>query len=201
MKKILITQNIEFNRDRIEYRDSLDQRLNKFFLAAGYFLMPIPNLDLKQSSKNSEVLIDLFSTSHIDGIVLSGGNDIGLYESRDKLEEFLIGLALDRKIPLLGICRGMQMLATYGGSRLIQVPNHASVRHKIIGESIRIVNSFHNYGLQDCPKNFRITYKSEDGNIEAIDHKDLSISGIMWHPERNEEFDALDLQLVKRLFR
>jgi putative glutamine amidotransferase len=82
----------------------------------------------------------------------------------------------------------------------VKIPNHSSVIHKILGENIRLVNSFHNYGLQDCPKNFRVTYKSEDGNIEAIEHKDHKISGIMWHPERNEEFDHLDLQFVRQLF-
>jgi gamma-glutamyl-gamma-aminobutyrate hydrolase PuuD len=200
MKKLLVTQNIEFNSDRVEYRDSLDQRLSKFFQTAGYFLIPVPNLSLKVESHDSQELIDLISTLNIDGIVLSGGNDIGLYEVRDKMEGFLIELAMSKEIPLLGICRGMQMLANNAGCKLVKIPNHSSVIHKILGENIRLVNSFHNYGLQDCPKNFRVTYKSEDGNIEAIEHKDHKISGIMWHPERNEEFDHLDLQFVRQLF-
>ena len=102
---------------------------------------------------------------------MSGGNDGDHRNPRYKSQIFLINFAQKNKIPVLGICQGMQMLGYKFGSKLIKVKNHVKTRHKLINLSEQKfpthVNSYHNYSLKDCPKNFYITTKAFDGNIEV----------------------------------
>ena len=69
------------------------------------------------------------------------------------------------------------------------------VKHVIISNSDinwpKEVNSFHDWGLDNCPPNFEIMARTNDGVIEAIKHKVLPWEGWMWHPERYKNFKII----------
>lgn len=157
-----------------------------------------------------------------DGILIPGGNDIdprlygqieGLLTSadvpkRDKLEPALITLALNFDIPLLCICRGMQMLNVVCGGNLYQklpkssyninhnqhkpynIPCHTikiesnTQLSNIIQTDIIYVNSIHHQGVNKLGHNLKICAKSIDGLTEGIYNENQSFClGVQWHPE------------------
>ncbi|MAH89185.1 MAG: hypothetical protein CMJ06_03980 [Pelagibacterales bacterium] len=166
---------------------------------------------------------DLISNKTISAIILSGGgnlsasfprsknsneiiNNIDL--EREKIEKKLLDFSLSDQIPLLGVCRGMQAVGKYFGAKLIPVTKHVNTRHKlnyfcpIVGEEInKNVNSYHDFGfsLPSIPSELDII-ASHMNVIEKFVHKEKKIVGIMWHPEREENFCSFDIGLIKRLF-
>ena len=132
--------------------------------------------------------------------VLSGGNDIGACKERDQTEGWLLDYAMERELPVLGICRGMQMMGAWAGVTLKPVMGHVRVRHQLDGEISGEVNSYHKLGLSECPQGFRVLAKSVDGEIEAIGHRELPWEGWMWHPEREKSFHSRDINRLSTLF-
>lgn len=92
------------------------------------------------------------------------------------------------------------MMADWAGVDLHPVERHVRTRHRLSGEVSGEVNSYHNFSLANCPSEFKVLARSEDGEIEAIRHQSLAWEGWMWHPEREENFATRDLQRVKDLF-
>ena len=137
----------------------------------------------------------------IEGIILSGGEDINSNIDRDKFEINLITYAKRLKLPLLGICRGMQIMSKASNVKLKKNSNHVKTRHKIFGIINREVNSFHNYSIEKCPQDFKITSRSDDLEIESICHIFLPWEGWMWHPEREKIFDRNDISRFKKIFK
>ena len=202
---IAISQKHEKNKYG-EYIDVLENNYVKYLESFGILLLPIPNA--------VEKIEDYFEKFPIQGIILTGGNDINpnLYDGfidgksisidRDSTERKLIDIAIKRKLPLLGICRGCQFINIYFGGKLINIEEELNQNldqinstheveiindglKKIIGNKIK-VNSYHNQGItkQTISNNFEIFAKSSDGIIEGIYHKKVPIAGIIWHPER-----------------
>lgn len=199
MRKIAVSQRVDDYPDRGERRDGLDQRLAIWLMEVKCIPIPVPNLIIfgRDRSVNFKRWID---ATGVEGVVLSGGNDIASCPERDATETALLDFARENQLPLLGICRGMQMIAVAAGSRLIDVDGHIRVIHKLAGEITGEANSFHNQSLEICPNGYRITATSEDGRIEAIAHNELPWEGWMWHPEREEVFAERDLIRGKELF-
>lgn len=155
--------------------------------------MPLPNLGASD-------IITYCNHWEINALILTGGDDIGQTPLRDETEFALLNWAAKEKLPLLGVCRGMQLLGKHGGASLIPISNHASGRHNVHGDISGNTNSFHNYSLDQTPKNYRILAKSDDGHIEAIKHHFLPWIGCMWHPEREMTPQSSDLQIMRELF-
>jgi len=133
--------------------------------------------------------------------VLSGGDDIGKFILRDYCENLIIKFALKKKIPIYGICRGMQILGKFFNVKLLKVKNHVNVNHKIFSKNnVNLVNSYHNFTLAKCPKNFEIEFMSADEKIESMISKDKKIYACMWHPERYKKFKRLDIRNFKKFF-
>jgi len=200
MKKIIVTQRIDHIEDYKETRDALDQQLSKWLIQADLLPVPISNqlfrlLNGEDAQLNKQPMIqNWLSAIEPDGLLLSGGNDIGEYPERDATEYYLLDWAKKNNIPVLGICRGLQIMASWAGSKLVKVKNDVNIRHRLIFNKKTCnypneVNSFHNWALVDCPNNFIITARSEDKTIEAIKHRSLPWEAWMWHPERESTFD------------
>ena len=199
--KILVSQRIDLHESRNEFRDSLDQELIKLLVQLNYTPIPVPNSLV--SSEETKKLINWINVINPSGLLISGGNNIGQYLNRDKTEEILYSWFLKNNLPILGICRGMQLIGLLNGSTLKKVDGHIRTKHKTITNSngdTRIKNSFHSYSLNECPSDFELTFYSTDKQIEGFKHKDKNISGIMWHPERGEKFMEDDINLIKNIF-
>ena len=193
---IAVSQRVDKIPSINEDRDSIDQRLINWILAAGFDPITVPN-----TIHNFDKLQNWINLIKPDGLLLSGGNDIGDSLNRDTTEKHLLNWAINYKKPVYGICRGMQFLAINHGVNLIKVDNHVNKIHKVsFFGKIKKVNSFHNFSISTIPKNFRVISKSEDGMIESIEHNFLPIIGVMWHPEREKRFDIHDLEIIKKLF-
>jgi microsomal dipeptidase-like Zn-dependent dipeptidase/gamma-glutamyl-gamma-aminobutyrate hydrolase PuuD len=170
---------------------------------------------------DEKALVSLLDT--LDGIVLSGGADIdpgylgeepldciSINPRRDAQELTLVRLAVDRQIPVLGICRGIQVLAAALGGRLYQdiktqhdteciehsqtiargLPSHDvrlvkdSLLHRLFGQETLAVNSFHHQAVKEVPTGFRVTATAPDGIIEGMESIAFrTILGVQWHPE------------------
>lgn len=172
--------------------------------------------------KTDASLISLID--RIDGLLLSGGADInpilmgedpvpalhGINNERDAFELALTRLAYNRQVPMLGICRGIQVLAAALGGTVMQdiataMPHSTLVKHSqdadrgvathfvtaeadsVVGRLLGTrfaVNSFHHQAVGEPGPHFRVTARSADGVVEAIESTDMkSIIGVQWHPE------------------
>lgn len=154
-----------------------------------------------------------------DGLLLSGGGDLSadLFgqqkhikssppDQRRDTEEFaLIQAFCAKKKPILGICRGIQVLNVFFGGDLVQdVPNHNNILHeiklmpdtflnKLYGNEIT-VNSYHHQAIGRLAYGFSALAYSKDGVIEAIMHNKLPILAVQWHPERMIDGICMDTQ-------
>lgn len=193
MKLIVISQRIDEVKSYEEIRDALDEQWHVLFQKMNAILLPIPNAP--------DNLLPILDRVNPDAIVLSGGNNPVAYggktPQRDKIDQMLISYAVQRCIPLLGVCRGMQSIVLYFDGALKKVEGHVAVNHMIKGKFIREVNSYHSYAVDKLGNDFNILARDESGVIEAIEHQQYPIYGIMWHPERIKGFDQADIEWIR----
>src|SRR5438105_4286848 len=177
------------------------------------------------------VLIDPdtgISLNSLHGLLLSGGADINprLYhqdrdpacgdpdDALDALELGLLGSAMERDLPVLAICRGLQLFNVWHGGTLRQhVEGHrqpgVDEAHQImvetggrladaIGAGAHTVNSRHHQVISEVGGGLRVSARSEDGFAEGLERDDRRFAvAVQWHPE-----DLVDrCDDAKRLFR
>jgi putative glutamine amidotransferase len=203
MKIVAVSQRVDHYPDRNERRDALDQRLVTFLLVAGFAPVPVPNglfMEHPDGRLDHSALDRWLAAVSPQALVLSGGNDLGQCRERDLTEGWLLDHARRQRLPVLGICRGMQMMAHWAGTGLHVVHGHVKTRHRVSGKLTGEVNSYHAFALAACPDGFEVLARSEDGQIEAIRHQSLPWEGWMWHPEREENFASRDVQGIRALF-
>jgi putative glutamine amidotransferase len=176
--------------------------------------------------------VSLNVLDHLDGLLLTGGGDIDASEfheenhpqvhhidkNRDQMELSLTREALQRGIPVFGICRGVQVMNVALGGNLIQhIPDEIrslivhddskSVRHnlvhevsilkdsrlhRIIGKDRVGVNSFHHQSIKDLGKGLIATAWSDDGVVEGIELPgEQYFLGVQWHPEEFIDHGAI----------
>jgi putative glutamine amidotransferase len=204
--------------------DSLEQGWIVFLESCGITPLLIPN------SLNDP--LDFIIHYDIQGLILTGGNNISdsvkmikgrylgslphdmddLAKERDITETNLLCYFIERNLPVLGVCRGMQLInVVYGGS-ISKINDHAGTTHKIqrVHKNSRefslpfddVVNSFHNYGILTDNLNQDFNILAQVNNVvEAIVHKKQNIVGIMWHPERNVNISVNDIDLFRNIFK
>ena len=166
----------------------------------------------------------------LDGLVFSGGGDLtpetygaeadpatkGTNPERDRGELALLNAALARDLPVLAICRGIQVLNVARGGEIVQhlpdVLGHEEHR-EVVGEwsehTVRVdpssrleevkgsVKSHHHQGLGRIGEGLREVAWAEDGVVEAVEDPDKPfVVGVLWHPEVSEDQRLFD-QLVE----
>lgn len=158
--------------------------------------------------------------ARLDGLVLTGGNDIDprrygqeplpqlgpVEPARDRFELELLDEALARGVPVLGVCRGAQLINVWRGGTLHQhIPEFGAAAHAafqyprdhrghvvdfapgsrladLYGASC-LVNSLHHQAIDQLGDGILATGRSPDGVIEAAELRDADILGVQWHPE------------------
>ena len=156
---------------------------------------------------------------HYDGVVVTGGHDVKpvLYaaepeveprydEARDALEVAVIDDALERRLPLLGICRGAQLLNVRLGGTLFQdlTPHRSKTSHRrtvlplktlcirpgtllarLMGDGTARINSLHNQAISRCGDGLEISGTDLDELPQAVEYPDYGplLLGVQWHPE------------------
>lgn len=197
MRPVLISQRVFIEEKTGERRDCLDQRWNLFLKESGLFGIPVPNSDGWKPTA--------FSGMGLAGVLLTGGNDLAKYggdaPERDRAERELIRFALATELPLIGVCRGMQMLQDYFGVPLIRVEGHVQREMDIkTDKGLKRLNSFHSWGANETVPELAVWAKASDGVIKAVRHTKHKILGVMWHPERFPSFREEDQQLFRSHF-
>lgn len=194
----------------------LNQEYIESILNAGGIPFPLP------INASPEVIRQQISL--MDAILFSGGQDINplLYKEeplscleevcfdRDAFEISMINLAHSLKKPILGICRGLQLINVAFGGTLYQdigqqfpikslqhsqkahkaaATHHVDIAphsklHSIFGTDSILTNSFHHQAVKDLAPGFMVSAKAKDGVVEGIEKMDSPfLLGVQWHPE------------------
>ena len=166
-------------------------------------------------SESPDELLDL-----LDGLILAGGSDIdpasygakphpetkGSWPERDRFEIALGTRALERDMPVLGVCRGMEMINVIQGGTLnqhlgLELHRHTpgvfadhrvkldprSLAARIVGGEMTEVKSAHHQGVELLGEGVVVSGQADDGVVEAIELPDRSFAvGVLWHPEEDE---------------
>lgn len=206
-----ITEQPLLNHERIYVNQGY---INSIIQSGGIpFMLPVTH-DVETMNR----LLDL-----VDGVLFSGGQDIhpSYYKEhahplleitsaeRDVYEMQLIQLAQKSRKPILGICRGLQLINVFFGGTLYQDLSQFSDQSKeihskksmeaplhtvelmtnrrlsqIFGKNKILTNSFHHQAVKDLAPGFAVSALAEDGVIEGIESLDSHwIMGVQWHPE------------------
>ncbi len=203
--KIGISLRVIKAENYLEKRDGLSQDWPKFFKKLNSIPIFIPN-----TLDNVESYLDNIG---INGIILSGGDNIGDDPERDITETKLIQYGIDNDLPIFGVCRGMQMINHFfnGTIKTNASKDHVNNHHKIkilnnifsknLNSEIITANSFHNNIINDenLGEGLKVFAKTFlDNSIEGIFHNKHKILGVMWHPERDQNKN--DELILKHIF-
>lgn len=175
-------------------------------------------------------------TEVIDGLLLTGGGDIvslrygeephpsSRYQDpvRDEMEFELLRLAIERGIPVLGICRGLQVINVGLGGTLIQdIPSQvsAAVQHwtnavdtvlchtvyieegsllaQVLGMTKLATNSWHHQSVNKVGKGLKVNCRTSDGVVEGLESTEgLPVLAVQFHPEES----SLSYPIFQKLF-
>jgi putative glutamine amidotransferase len=194
---IAVTQRVTVIREYGERRDMLDQRWSSFLAECGWLAVPVPNVPA--------VAMGLFDRLPISGLLLTGGNDLcdvgGDAPERDATERALLSHARELRVPVVGVCRGMQVIQNYWKVPLERVHGHVTADHVISMDARRDhVNSYHNYGAMLTVPELDVWALADDGVVEAVRHRSEPVLGVMWHPERFPSARPADVELFREAF-
>jgi putative glutamine amidotransferase len=203
------------DKDAAQPQDRLNHAYSRAVYQAGGMPVLLPNLTEPDGPAS---LLD-----RLDGLLLSGGYDVDpvlfgeerlndtveVDGERDRVEMPLIRAAVERRTPLLAICRGIQALNVALGGTLWQdipaqtpsllhhrqmEPRHAATHAvamdpqsriaQIVGGARMEVNSFHHQAVKDLAQPLRVVARAEDGIIEAVEGVEGGfVLGVQFHPE------------------
>ena len=171
-----------------------------FLYGAGEF----PNYCAALEKIGQRILIsqDVCCAENCQGLLLPGGGDI--HGKLDAQESAAIRFFVTHRLPILGICRGLQALNVYFGGTLYDfIPNHQDLQGDIthathaagliaslLGD-VPVVNSNHHQAIKGLGAGLIACQWAQDGILEAVQHQTLPVLGVQWHPERWKSGDAV----------
>ncbi len=215
MEKVAISTRITSSPHQ-EWRDSLAHDWPDYLWEQGFQAILIPNhLDSCREYLRDAVLL-----------ILSGGDDILLQPTetasndppaiRDATEYLLLKTAIAKNLPVLGVCRGTQLINAFYGGTIIALSDgsHVATEHEVsvdkgaladaLNDTRLQVNSFHQQRIATLGDGLNAVARAEDGQIEAIEHESDRIAGVMWHPERrfaDAKSSECHAQFIRRLLK
>lgn len=197
---ILVTMRTAPSTTYVEMRDAISYDWSTLFAVYGFVPVLVPN-----ATQDVRPYLALGAR----GLLLTGGDDLGSEDAptaRDRCEAELVSAALAGRLPIFGVCRGLQVLNRhFGGAVARSLPETHVGDHDIELESGRItrVNSFHDCGVlrTGIAPDLGVLAATERGVVEGVRHRSLPVTAIQWHPERgnpDRELDRLFLDDWKR---
>lgn len=191
LKRIGITMRVEFSSPHREPRDALARDWIACFEnhLPEVAWVPIPNL--------GRTVSQFLDRWEVGGVILAGGNDVGECPLRDETESGIVAYCTRKRLPVLGVCRGLQLMQVLQGGTLVPVAS----RHQGRNHTVRVggapiadlfpgpaieVNSYHNHGVPigRLAQTLQAWLTSEDGLVEGLVHKTEPQIAVQWHPER-----------------
>ena len=206
-KIALISMRSDYIEKRKERRDSIDENIYKMIHELGFTPLLIANDVVALSNLISKIKI-----FNIGLVVFSGGNDLtnlennqNSWEIRDEVEEMLLSICIKNNLPILGICRGLQFVASKLGFKLEKIKGHLNTIHtnRIFNSDKYLdFNSFHSWGFKYTNNQKLISplaICTLDQTVEAFQTKTkFNAICIMWHPERENGQYKFSVELIKK---
>jgi putative glutamine amidotransferase len=187
--RVGLSQRLEWLETRREMREMLDVAWSECLLRFGAQGVALPT----RAPAPERLLRDY----DLQALILTGGNEAGegasdpASKERNAFEAALLRGAEAARVPVLGVCHGLQLMNTHLGGRVSRIAGHVGAPHTISGPAARLlsapnVNTFHDTGIgaADLAAPLAAVGFAPDGSIEAAVHRKRDWLGIMWHPER-----------------
>lgn len=203
-KRVGLTPTLYPHPSYDEVRETLDVRWARLMRSAGLFPVTL----------STDYTVDDVARLELDGVLFTGGNDLAslndcaLSRQRDSFELSILEYCFSNELPVLGVCRGFQLLLHVSGVKLEKISNHVATRHALeysdktfpLEAQAGDVNSYHNYAARSIGDEWSVLAKSLDGSIEAAYWEARRALGIMWHPERELPFRLHDINTIHQFF-
>ena len=204
-------------------RDAINHNWHKLFNQYNIVPIFIPN--------QPDLVASLLKDISVSALLLVGGNNVGPIDEyersihiddvsteRDATEYAIIDYALRHHKPILGVCRGMQILNTYFDGHIVRNlkdVNLASHSHVDVTHDLDIVdseyqsylransahtNSFHSNAVTEATLSAELLpfAIARDGIVEGVYHPNYPIIGMQWHPERPDSAENIDRMLIEK---
>jgi putative glutamine amidotransferase len=166
--------------------------------------LPIPNLGADA--------VSFAERWHLDALILTGGNDLATSPERDATERALLAHCLERGFPVLGVCRGLQLVhAFFGGAvRPAGAPHAGGRLHEIrvchprgrdlLGRETLAAPSYHRFGVpaEALAQGLEAFALAPDGIVEGLFHRSAAVTAVQWHPERPLGAPDAAVRLLRR---
>ena len=199
----------------------LSERLRRTVQKAGGFVIPIVQVQdvnynstkynefdelLEEEKKNIDYYLNM-----VDGVIFPGGHKVTPFD------KYVLNRCVELDKKVLGICLGMQLISSYNKEFKTYLNNtyidhdqdddnilthkvsinKNSKLYEIIGLEEILVNSYHDYHIEDITDDLSVSALSEDGFIEGVEIPSKTfIMGIQWHPEISYEFDINSKKII-----
>ena len=199
----------------------MSERLRRTVQKAGGFVIPIVQVQdvnynstkynefeelLEEEKKNIDYYLNM-----VDGVIFPGGHKVTPFD------KYVLNRCVELDKKVLGICLGMQLISSYNKEFKTYLNNtyidhdqeddnilthkvsinKDSKLYEIIGLEEILVNSYHDYHIEDITDDLSVSALSEDGFIEGVEIPSKTfIMGIQWHPEISYEFDINSKKII-----
>jgi gamma-glutamyl-gamma-aminobutyrate hydrolase PuuD len=205
LKRIGLTQRSHVVQGYSERRDMLDQRWAALIERLGGCALPLSN-----GVQDVNAYLDALD---LEALILTGGNDLSVLPDaadsapeRDRFEAEAFSYFLQRGRPVLGVCRGAQIINHLAGGRLVRVSGHVGTRHELVWADARPaywerpieVNSYHGWAIpaDGLAPGMEALAWARDGTVEAFRATQARVDAIVWHPERETELGPATLAFL-----